>query len=146
MGRYKNQLYDVGETMFGDHRQDDCWTRLATAIIRQAYSDYYKDCIPYSQIKCNPKGRGRWSKTENEPSYWRTQRETDRELRKQEEIAFFHSDWFATLSTMRDLTIIKDILNKIEEKRENGYPLFDRTDMDEEEKEIYYGYSSSDFR
>lgn len=151
MARSKNYIYDAGRDMVGRPRADDGWSRLAAAVLRQAFADYYKDCIPLSRVPKRPlrRTRGRMDKHINDcPEYQRRGMEKDREIRRQAELDFFHSDWYLILSTQTDFELVDKVLRKIEEKREMGLPLYEQSFdlMDEDEKESNYGDSSIDPR
>lgn len=114
---------------------------LREAIVRQACLDYYRDCVPPEKNPpvprievCDKKGKYLRDKNgkiirklmpEWQYKEYLERREVQRKGRKQEELRFFHSDWYKQLCGID----AKALIAQIEYKRKRGIPLF--TDEDE---------------
>lgn len=109
--------------------QDDPWTRLAVAVVRQACLDYHKDCRKAKKLPARPLRRHsgvREEMTDLEYDLWLESQEKDRENRKQRELEFFHSEYCKVLLRQADNELIDRIIERIEQKRDAGLPLIDQ--------------------
>lgn len=110
-------------------RTETCYERLATAIIKQACMDFYRDCDCPDKPRKRPhkkiNGKRGELMTDIEFAEWLEDLEKDRLARRREELNFFHSEWYLILSRHNDFDLIDTIIREIERKRESGLPLFD---------------------
>jgi len=109
--------------------QDDPWTRLAVAVVRQACLDYHKDCRKAKKLPARPirrHGGIREEMTDLEYDLWLESQEKDRENRKQRELEFFHSEYCKVLLRQADDELIDRIIARIEQKRDAELPLIDQ--------------------
>lgn len=112
--------------------QDNPWSRLAVAVVRQACLDYHKDCRKPKKLPARPmrKHNGVLEEmTDLEYEMWLERQEKDRENRKQRVLEFFHSEYCKVLLRQADDELIDRIIAKIEEKRDAGLPLFDQREQ-----------------
>ena len=109
--------------------QDNPWSKLAVAVVRQACLDYHKDCRKPKKLPARPmrKRNGVLEEmTDLEYEMWLERQEKDRENRKQRELEFFHSEYCKVLLRQADDELIDRIIARIEQKRDAGLPLIDQ--------------------
>ena len=113
--------------------QDDPWSRLGVAIVKQACLDYHKDCRMFKKLPARPvkkfKGKPPERMTDHEYHLWLVNQVKSRQIRKQRELDFFHSQECLLYLGLPDFETIDRIIAKIEEKRDAGLPLFDQREQ-----------------
>ena len=123
---------------------DDGAKRLALAIIRRAYEDYYTSCVMPPRLPKRPTiqrlVKGRIVKsvaTDHEYHEWLVERLRKMQNKRDEVEFFFWSTWYDTLVDMEPdgkTARINKILNELEYRRKNGLGMFGNGETEEEEE------------
>ena len=123
---------------------DDGVKRLALAIIRRAYEDYYTSCVMPPRLPKRPTiqrlVKGRIVKsiaTDHEYHEWLVERLRKMQNKRDEVEFFFWSTWYDTLVDMEPdgkTARINKILNELEYRRKNGLGMFGNGETEEEEE------------
>lgn len=130
--RNKTAASDILNPNYGT-RPNDPWARLGIAIVRQACLDYHKDCRMFKKLPARPvkkiKGKPPEKMTDHEYHLWLVKQVKDRQIRRQRELDFFHSEDCLLYLGQADYELIDRIIAKIEEKRDAGLPLYDKCEQ-----------------
>lgn len=123
---------------------DDGVKRLALAIIRRAYEDYYTSCVMPPRLPKRPTiqrlVKGRIVKsvaTDHEYHEWLVERLRKMQNKRDEVEFFFWSTWYDTLVDMEPdgkTARINKILNELEYRRKNGLGMFGNGETEEDEE------------
>ena len=123
---------------------DDGAKRLALAIIRRAYEDYYTSCVMPPRLPKRPTiqrlVKGRIVKsvaTDHEYHEWLVERLRKMQNKRDEVEFFFWSTWYDTLVDMEPdgkTARINKILNELEYRRKNGLGMFGNGETEEDEE------------
>lgn len=130
---------------------DDGAERLALAIVRRAYEDYYTSCAFPHKLPKRPKivhmVNGKFKKelaTDHEYHEWLVAKFRRMQNRRDEVEYFLWSQWYDTLVDMEPdgkTERINKIIEELVYRRKNGIGLFENGETEEEEED---GYSSVD--
>ena len=118
--------------------------RLAYAIVRRAYEDYYISCVMPKKLPNRPKVlhivKGKKTKeiaTDHEYHVWLVGRLKSRQWMRDDAERFIWSKWYDTLVNLDPdgkTERVNRILNELEYRRKNGLPMFgDGTETEDEE-------------
>ena len=123
---------------------EDGVKRLALAIIRRAYEDYYTSCAMPPRLPKRPTiqrlVKGRIVKsiaTDHEYHEWLVERLRKMQNKRDEVEFFFWSTWYDTLVDMEPdgkTARINKILNELEYRRKNGLGMFGNGETEEDEE------------
>lgn len=123
---------------------EDGAKRLALAIIRRAYEDYYTSCVMPPRLPKRPTiqrlVKGRIVKsiaTDHEYHEWLVERLRKMQNKRDEVEFFLWSTWYDTLVDMDPdgkTARINKILNELEYRRKNGLGMFGNGETEEEEE------------
>lgn len=123
---------------------EDGVKRLALAIIRRAYEDYYTSCVMPPRLPKRPTiqrlVKGRIVKsiaTDHEYHEWLVERLRKMQNKRDEVEFFFWSTWYDTLVDMDPdgkTARINKILNELEYRRKNGLGMFGNGETEEDEE------------
>lgn len=123
---------------------EDGVKRLALAIIRRAYEDYYTSCVMPPRLPKRPTiqrlVKGRIVKsiaTDHEYHEWLVERLRKMQNKRDEVEFFFWSTWYDTLVDMEPdgkTARINKILNELEYRRKNGLGMFGNGETEEDEE------------
>lgn len=123
---------------------DDGAKRLALAIIRRAYEDYYTSCVMPPRLPKRPTiqrlVKGRIVKsvaTDHEYHEWLVERLRKMQNKRDEVEFFLWSTWYDTLVDMDPdgkTARINKILNELEYRRKNGLGMFGNGETEEDEE------------
>lgn len=123
---------------------EDGVKRLALAIIRRAYEDYYISCVMPPRLPKRPTiqrlVKGRIVKsiaTDHEYHEWLVERLRKMQNKRDEVEFFLWSTWYDTLVDMDPdgkTARINKILNELEYRRKNGLGMFGNGETEEDEE------------
>lgn len=123
---------------------DDGAERLAVAIIRRAYEDYYISCAFPKKLPKRPYivhysgGKSKREKaTDHEYHEWLVAKLRRMQNKRDEVEFFFWSTWYDTLVDMEPdgkTARINKILNELEYRRKNGLGMFGNGETEEDEE------------
>ena len=124
--------------------------RLACAIVRRAYEDYYTSCVLPPRLPKRPRVihivKGQPTKelaTDHEYHLWLVDRVKRMQNRRDEVEFFLWSSWYDTLVNVESdgkTERINKILNELEYRRKNGLGMFGDNKETEEDDEWLFQY------